>query len=110
VERLTIDGDETTALRPVGETRCGWCGHTTTPARCGYCGRDPATPYRHRGEELPVVEPAKGRPGLDNDDIRRRLAGALDALGPHATVESLAELLDVSPRTVRRWKNAVDGR
>lgn len=33
-----------------------------------------------------------------------RLAEAALALGPHATIAAIAEYLDVSDRTVRRWR------
>lgn len=113
MERVTVDGDETTALRPTGETRvaCGWCGHPTAPGTCGYCGRDPSRPYLQRG--IPVVHvpmPKAGRPGLDDATIRARLREATEILGPDATVQEIAEQLGVDPRTVRRWKVAVDGR
>jgi primosomal protein N' len=110
MERITVDGDETTALRPTGETRCGWCGHVTAPERCRYCGRDPLLPYRQRGVQPPAIEVKPGRPGLDEAVLRRRLADARQLLGPTATVEELAEQLDVSPRTARRWLERVDGR
>lgn len=90
--------------------RCGWCGHATAnPDRCTTCGHeDPARPWIQRGSAVPVIE---GR--TDSEDIRKRLATAraeLTALGERATAERLAELLDVSPRTVRRWQtNAIAG-
>ncbi len=113
MERITIDGDETTALRPTGETRveCGWCGHPTLEGTCSYCGRDPLVPYTQRGPpptRLPA--PEAGRPSLEERRGRNRLSMAAEELGPGATVERTAEYLGVSPRTVRRWKAAVDGR
>jgi len=78
---------------------CGWCGRTTTPGRCASCHRDPALPWVQRGVKPPVADP--------HGEVRRRLhaaIGELDAQGEKATAERLAELLDVSPRTVRRWQ------
>lgn len=89
---------------------CGWCGHATEPSRCGYCGRDPALPYLHRGETPQILnDPEAGRPVLNERQIGHRLAAAVAELGPGATVERLADFLGVSPRTVRRWKKAIDG-
>lgn len=51
-----------------------------------------------------------GRPGLPDDTIRRRYADAIRDLGGDATVERIAEYLDVTPRTVRRWKERIDVR
>lgn len=87
---------------------CGWCGNDTANLdRCTSCGHaDPARPWVQRGEDAPVTgnhEP--GRPELDPGEIRRRLAKARAVLGDRpATVEALAEVLDVSERTVRRWQ------
>lgn len=88
---------------------CGWCGHPTAPdARCANCRHeDPAKPWLQRGETAPLVEDTAGRPPLDRAEIGQRLAVARQSLtdaGRRATVEALAELLDVSPRTVRRWR------
>lgn len=55
-----------------------------------------------------VAEP--GRPALDPADVGRRLADARHALGTTATVERIAEYLDVSPRTVRRWQQVSGSR
>ena len=85
--------------------RCGWCGHPTEPERCGHCGhRDPEQPWIQRGEEVPKVAVENGRPALDPADIARRLAEARAAIGSPATVARIAEYLDVSERTVRRWQ------
>ncbi len=86
---------------------CGWCGRATRPDQCVLCGRDPAVPYRQRGTEPPVVDAQDGRPPLRPAEVSRRLAAARQALaaaGRPITVEALAEQLDVSPRTVRRWR------
>jgi hypothetical protein len=72
---------------------CGWCDTPTPPGACVRCGRDAALPWTQRG-----VEPPKA------DTPRRRLAEAYAAVGNDATVERLAEYLDVDPRTVRRWR------
>lgn len=75
---------------------CGWCGKATDPGRCAACGRDPALPWVQRGTEPPAVAPHE-----------RELAAAaagLRAEGRKVTSEALAEVLDVSPRTVRRWQ------
>ena len=78
--------------------RCGWCGKATEATeRCAACDHiDPTRPYVQRGEPVP---------GLDRGDVnRRRLAEAMKTLGDDATIERIAEHLDVSPRTVRRWR------
>lgn len=77
---------------------CGWCAQLTSDgARCEACGREPRTPYEQRG--LPVAD--------DSTVKRRQMAdveAALRAEGVKPTVERIAERLDVSPRTVRRWR------
>jgi hypothetical protein len=85
---------------------CGWCGKATASLDlCAACGHiDPARPWFQRGQEAPVIVHEPGRPTTDPADVSRRLAAARASLGPHATVDQLAELLDVSPRTVRRWR------
>jgi hypothetical protein len=78
---------------------CGWCGYPTKPAVCGACGRDPVKPWTQRGTKAPEVDP--------NDAIRKRLTDAaafIEAHGQRPTAERIAEHLDVSPRTVRRWQ------
>jgi len=78
---------------------CGWCGQPSEPDRCGNCRRDPALPWVQRATDPPAVDPT--------DDIRRRLseaAAAVESHGHRPTAERLAEHLDVSPRTVRRWQ------
>jgi hypothetical protein len=78
---------------------CGWCGQPSKPGRCGNCHRDPALPWVQRGHDPEDIDP--------RDQQRRRLASAmrdLQADGHHVTVDALAERLDVSPRTVRRWQ------
>lgn len=87
--------------------RCGWCGKDTANRdRCTTCGHeDPARPWVQRGQEPPTA-PAReaGRPPLSLDEIRKRLAEH-----PGATDEQLAELLDVTDRTIRRWRQKVSG-
>lgn len=88
---------------------CGWCGRGTPdgPA-CVICRHDdPARPYRQRGTEPPRVDVHEGRPTLVPSDVVRRLAVAraeLQRQGRTVTIETMAELLEVSPRTVRRWR------
>ena len=113
MERLTVDGDETTALIPTGETRtvlCGWCGSPTRSDPCGHCGHaDPGRPWIHRGQDAPTVRTdAVGRPVLDAAAIRKRLAEARQSLGPNATAAELAEHLDISVRTFGRWQKLAD--
>lgn len=85
---------------------CGWCGKATSSVeRCTSCGHaDPPRPWLQRGQDAPVIEHAPGRPATDPADVARRLAAARSDLGPHATVDAIAEHMDVSPRTVRRWQ------
>lgn len=89
---------------------CGWCGKPTgSTDRCSACGHvDPARPWVQRGEDAPrIVSHDPGRPELDPGDVARRLASARAGIvkrGLPPTVEALAEALDVSPRTVRRWQ------
>jgi hypothetical protein len=75
---------------------CGWCGQPTKPGRCGNCQRDPALPWLQRGTEPPAFGATEVH--------RRRLAQAYRELGRDASVERLAEFLDVDARTVRRWR------
>ena len=81
---------------------CGWCGEPTRTDPCANCTHaDIARPWLQRGQEPPTVE------RLDPVSIRRRLAHAkrdIKAEGGTATVAALAERLDVSERTVRRWR------
>lgn len=84
---------------------CGWCGVPTPEGACASCGRDAALPWTQRGAEPPVIEvDGAGRPALDPVVVRRRLAEARIALGDDATVQRIAEFLDVSDRTIRRWQ------
>lgn len=87
---------------------CGWCGKSTVNSdRCTTCGHlDPARPWEQRGEAAPVIsQHVPGRPALDPADIRHRLATARASLGSRpATVEAMAEALEVDARTVRRWQ------
>lgn len=78
---------------------CGWCGKVTRDAsRCEACGHEnPRIPYDQRG--LPVPDGSTVN--------RRRLHEAeahLRTNGESVTVARLAEYLDVSERTVRRWR------
>lgn len=82
---------ETTALRPVGECRA--CGH-----------EDPGLPWRQRGRDVPEVSQKPGRPTISPREVSRRLAEARSALGPGATAAELAEHLEVSVRTLGRWR------
>jgi len=78
---------------------CGWCGASTEVKPCSSCGRDPELAHAQRGRPAPALD--------DQASIARRLADArhrLSAGGRAITVERLAEELDVSPRTVRRWQ------
>lgn len=75
---------------------CGWCHEPTDDAHCVTCGHDPRLPWTQRGLPAPVVDAAAL--------ARRRLADARRRLGHDATIDALAEHLDVSPRTVRRWR------
>ena len=75
---------------------CGWCGQPTKADRCANCQRDPVLPWTQRAQQPPPVDP--------RDRERRLLAEARASLGRDATVEQLAEHLDISPRTVRRWR------
>lgn len=85
---------------------CGWCGKATANVdRCTSCGHaDPKRPWVQRGSPAPAVSHEPGRPAIDPADVARRLALARAELGPHATVDAIAEHLQVSPRTVRRWQ------
>lgn len=85
---------------------CGWCERpTANPDRCTSCGHpDPGRPWEQRALPVPVVRTdAVGRPALDPLAVRRRLQDARHALGPDATHAQIAEHLDVSEKTVRRW-------
>jgi hypothetical protein len=73
---------------------CGFCSAATDDGSpCVNCRHDPVIPYSQRAA-VPVLADA---PSL-------RLAEAAAALGSKATIERIAEFLDVSPRTVRRWR------
>ena len=80
---------------------CGWCGEPTRSDPCSACGHeDTARPWIQRGQEPPLAR-------LDPVAIRRRLAQArrdIEAEGRRPTVAALAERLDVTDRTVRRWR------
>lgn len=87
---------------------CGWCGHTTAGSPCSSCGRDAVLPWTQRGLEPPTVRTdAVGRPPLDVAAIRRQLreaTAALQSMGGTVTNARLAELLGVSDKTIRRWR------
>jgi hypothetical protein len=92
---------------------CGWCHHPTPPGSCDYCGRAAAVPWIQRGQAVPAADhdAGQGRPSLDAVEVRRLLDGATSELlaeGRTATVESIAEKLDRSPRTVREWRRRFD--
>ena len=76
---------------------CGFCSAATDDASaCVNCHHDPVLPYTQRGVAVALA-----------DTPRLRLAEAASALGSDATVERIAEYLDVDPRTVRRWRKDV---
>jgi len=95
-------------------TLCGWCGAMTSIEQCSSCQRDPALPYLQRATKPPLVRTdARGRPGLTVHEVRRRLATAAAQLAEEhrsATVDALATQLDVSPKTIRRWRQMVAGK
>lgn len=78
---------------------CGWCGRLTQDAaRCDACDhRDPRIPYEQRNLPVPDGSAIKRRQMVD-------VEAALRAEGVKPTVERIAERLEVSPRTVRRWR------
>src|SRR5438477_11979697 len=86
---------------------CGFCGQSTAETLCAHCRHDPRTPYLQRGDEpIELPEPEAGRPGLDLDEVRRKLSRASSELSNHGrpvTVEGLAGRLVVSVRTGRWW-------
>lgn len=86
---------------------CGWCGsNTANRDRCTSCGHeDPERPWVQRGQTVPEVARAAGRPKVDAHEAARRLAAA----GPGATDEAIAAHHDVDPRTVRHWREKVSG-
>lgn len=72
---------------------CGFCAVAADAGKpCVNCRHDPVLPYTQRGQE-PVPF-----------DGRVRLAQARRALGHDASVARIAEFLDVSERTVERWR------
>lgn len=85
---------------------CGWCGYPTPADCCVTCGRDPLIPYTQRNLKPPKAtdnhEP--GRPKLDAGQVRARVRIALKELGDGATLAALAERLDVSETTARKWR------
>jgi hypothetical protein len=78
---------------------CGWCHADTAPERCSNCGHDPVLPWFQRAEEPPVVNEAERR-----FQAVREAEKGLRLAGLEPTVERIAERLDVSPRTVQRWR------
>lgn len=83
----------------MGLILCGWCAHPTRDRdACDHCRhRDPRKPYEQRGVPVPDA----------TEDRKRRLREAeatVRASGREPTADRLAEILDVSPRTVRRWQ------
>jgi hypothetical protein len=77
--------------------RCGWCGRPTAPAgRCQRCGHeDPGRPWVQRGQEPPDV--------ADPSERLREARVQLEQEGRNVTTEALAEVLEVSPSTIKRW-------
>ena len=78
---------------------CGWCGNgTPDELDCLSCGHeDPAKPWHQRGMEPP-------------DHHALQIAQATKRLrmrGERVTDETLAEELDISPRTLGRWRQKV---
>lgn len=72
---------------------CGFCAAVTDDGSpCVNCRHDPVLPYTQRAQEQVKA------------DSGHRLNEALRALGHAATIDQIAEYLDVSPRTVRRWR------
>lgn len=104
---------ETTAMTPGGNRLivCGWCSWATDPdERCGHCNHEsPEKPWEQRGETPPLAKDERevGRPKLDASQIRERVRIARKEL-PDATNAQLAEHLDVSESTVRRWRKVAD--
>lgn len=89
---------------------CGWCGQPANGLRpesdCRNCGHErPDLPWIQRGQEPPSTQHEAGRPELDVRDIAKRLHDARQALGPDATNKALAAHLDISIRTLGRWRN-----
>ncbi len=82
---------------------CGWCGAPTADADwCSACKHSwPRIPWEQRGQEVPGAI-AQTRRRLDE------ARAAIEASGQRATVERVAEYLDVSARTVRRWQQMAD--
>ena len=70
-------------------------------------------PWIQRGQPVPAADHdgGQGRPSLDARDTRALYDSAVTAIlaeGHTATVESIAERLDRSPRTIRQWKARFD--
>lgn len=79
---------------------CGWCGDPTPDiGRCTGCGRDCRIAHAQRG-----VEPPEATAGTDQRRLLDEARDAIEERGGRVTVESLADELDRSPRTIRRWK------
>jgi len=76
--------------------RCGWCGRAADVVVCSHCRRDPGEAWRQRGQEPPDIDV--------NRDRLARATAEITAEGRSPTIEAIAEHLDVSPRTVRRWR------
>lgn len=78
---------------------CGWCGKgTVNPDRCTSCGHsDPALPWEQRGQAVPTIHPHAEALAKAERDIRDS--------GRTPTIDRLAEALDVSTTTVKRWRS-----
>lgn len=88
---------------------CGWCGSATRDEdRCTACLHvDPRRPWEQRATPVPEVQETQGRPALDRMAIRKRVHDAIGTLrsqGIPVTNAALADLLEVSEKTVRRWR------
>lgn len=80
---------------------CGWCGEDTIADPCSECGHeDPGKPWVQRNVPQPT--------GNGNQRRLSRARKAIESRGERATIEALAEELQVSPRTVRRWREMAD--
>lgn len=85
---------------------CGWCNSATEPGLCSSCGRNPALPWTQRGDLPPGAKTGHrpGRPALDDRQVKQRIRIAIKDLGGSPTMAQLAEKLDVSETTARKWR------
>lgn len=92
---------------------CGWCGQPSGGIKpesdCRNCGHErPDLPWVQRAGVVPMVEHEAGRPALDVRTVAAKLRAAREALGPDATNKALAAHLDISIRTLGRWRKAAE--